>query len=177
MAAFESHAARAATGLALAGLLAACAPASGERDADGPDGVLADLAGADGMTIHALFPYEHEYMEGGEHADEAETVPRFHGQPVLGTATVDDAATRDQLLALVERGIESSDGTVAACFDPRHGFSVEKDGVVTDLLVCYACLSMEVFVDGERADGHLTVEAVEPRITEIFEDLGLEIAE
>lgn len=129
------------------------------------------------MTIHALFPYEHEYMEGGEHADEADTVARFHGQPVLGTARVDDLATRDLILQLVERGIEASDGTVAACFDPRHGISVAIDGATIDFLICYECLSMEVYRNGERADGHLTVEAVEPELTRLFEDHGLVIAE
>lgn len=152
---------------------------NGPRHASGPvpDGLLGHLAGSDAMTIHATHPYEHEFMEGGEFEDRADTVPRFHGQPVLGTAQVTDAALRDRLLALVERGIEASDGRVAMCFDPRHALSIVKDGRVTDLLICFECYSMSVWVDGAKLEGHLTARSVEPGVSAIFEDLGLAIAE
>lgn len=174
MARFESLAVRLGLSGALVAALAACVPSPAEH---GPVGVLAHLVDADAMTVHALHPYEHEYMDGGEFADQAETVERFCEQPILGTATVDDAATRDLLLRLVERGIAASDGSVAACFDPRHGISVEKDGVTTDFLICFECLSMDVFVDGVEGKGHLTSNAVEPDVSAIFGDLGLTIAE
>lgn len=157
--------------------LVACSNGPARAKGPVPDGVLAHLAGSDAMTIHATHPYEHEFMEGGDFADQADTVARFHDQPVLGTAEVTDAALRDRLLALVERGIEASDGRVAACFDPRHGISVTVDGEVTDLLICFECHSMAAWVGGVAADGHRTANSVEPEVSRIFEELGLEIAE
>ena len=40
---------------------------------------------------------------------------------MLRRAEIGPAAQQREILELVERGIRESDGTIAACFDPRHG--------------------------------------------------------
>jgi hypothetical protein len=45
---------------------------------------------------------------------------------------------------------------VAGCFIPRHGLRLKGGGKTVDLVICFQCLSAEVFVDGERQKGFLT---------------------
>ena len=103
----------------------------------------------------------------------------WHDFGVLGRATLSDAAECAELAQLILRGIRESDGTVAACFDPRHGLRVEEQGKVLELLICYECLSMQVF-EGSIAPGGkpawlLTSSTPEPGVTRIYERAGLRI--
>ncbi|QDU83377.1 hypothetical protein Pla163_04760 [Planctomycetes bacterium Pla163] len=154
--------------VAAAGVLAvACAPTPVVAT-----GVLAGLAQSDAMTIHALYPYLVRNEDGQPVDDDSET---FHGYRILGSADVDDPSRRDLLVRLVERGIEDSDGRVAACFNPRHGLSIVVDGQVTDLVICFECHSMSVYEDGVEVAGHLTARGLAPQVTALFEEAGLTI--
>jgi len=132
-----------------------------------PTGVLADLVGADSARVYALHPYPH--------AVEADPGPRFHDYLVLGEAELADVADGDYLLALLELGIEGSDGRVAGCFNPRHGLRVEKDGRTTDFVICFECFSMEVHEDGAATGGHETSSEPERVVTAFYEARGLTI--
>lgn len=137
----------------------------GER----PSGVLAALADADSVEVLALHPYPYQLeKDGGD-------LEQFHGYGILGRASLGNQASGNELVALIERGIEASNGMVAACFNPRHGLSVTVGGVDWDLLICYECLSMQVYRDGKKQDGHLTAELVEPKVSAIYRAAGLVI--
>ncbi len=138
---------------------------TGER----PDGVLAALADADQVEILALHPYPYQMEKDGQDLEE------FHGYGVLGQAPLRDQASRNELIATIERGIEASNGMDAACFNPRHGLSVTVNGSTWDLLICYECLSMQVYRDGEEQNGHLTAELVEPEVSAVYRAAGLVI--
>ena len=153
--------------LLIALLLAACSGSQTESGVQ-PDGILASLADADHVELVALHPYPHE-IEGEQE------IERLHGYGVLGRAALNDLAQGNQVLALIEQGIEASNGMVAACFNPRHGLTVTQGDEVWDLVICFECLSMQVYLDGERNGGHLTVERYEPQVTAIFEAAGLTI--
>lgn len=154
-------------GIWLALSLAACSGSQTESGVQ-PDGVLAALANPDRVELVALHPYPHQ-IEGEEEME------RLHGYGVLGRAALDDSAQGNEVLALIEQGIEASNGMVAACFNPRHGLTVTQGEEVWDLVICFECLSMQVYLDGERNGGHLTVERYEPQVTAIFETAGLTI--
>jgi hypothetical protein len=64
----------------------------------------------------------------------------FYGYPVLGKVAIDDPKRREALIVAFNRGIARSDGTMANCFWPRHALRLEKDGKVTDYLICFQCL-------------------------------------
>ena len=147
--------------------VAACSGSPTESGAQ-PDGVLKAFADAQQVTLVALHPYPHE-LEGDA------SLERLNGYGVLGRSELRDAATANQVLALVEQGIEASQGMVAACFNPRHGLTVTTSDAVWDIVICYECLSMQLYRDGERDGGHLTAESVEPQVTAIFEAAGLSI--
>lgn len=78
----------------------------------------------------------------------------FHGFQILGKTTVKDAQTRKKLVAALKKGIADSNGDVALCFNPRHGIRFTHDGNTIDLVICYECLSVYVYV-GDKKEGEI----------------------
>ena len=54
------------------------------------------------------------------------------------------------ILAALRKGVADSDGMVAACFNPRHGIEATYEGKTVELVICFECLSISGWVDGER---------------------------
>ncbi|TWU43689.1 hypothetical protein Poly51_62110 [Rubripirellula tenax] len=73
----------------------------------------------------------------------------FHDYAVLGS-TVVTRTEQDRLFESLSEGVEASVGAIAACFDPRHGIRVEHDGKVYDFLICFECLQIYWYTDGEN---------------------------
>jgi hypothetical protein len=80
----------------------------------------------------------------------------FHGWRVLGKTELKDKADRKRLAEALRQGAEDNFGTQAKCFNPRHGIRLKGDGKVIDLVICFECLQVKVFVDGDSKDGFLT---------------------
>lgn len=141
-------------------------PSIGDRLSDAAQAVL---RAPDVFEVLSIDP-----MSGWE--DPAEDAALFHDYVELGRAAVDDAALQRQVVALLYKGIRENDEMVAACFNPRHGVHAVKGETTVDLVICYECLQIYVFVDdGERASC-LTGESVEPALSRIWRDIGLTIA-
>lgn len=140
--------------------------------------VIRVLRSPDSLEILALDPVP----VAARRAD-ARTLPiekEFHGYEILGHAPLNDDVVRQELVELVLRGIQESDGRVAACFDPRHGIRAVKEGKVLDMLICYECLQVEIhyseLVEEKGRLGVLTANTVEPDVTRIYRSAGLAIA-
>ena len=69
----------------------------------------------------------------------------FHGFGVLGKAELRDPRDRAELVASLRQGIADSDGKVAACFNPRHGIIARRGNESVELLICFECLSLQIF--------------------------------
>jgi hypothetical protein len=80
----------------------------------------------------------------------------FHGWQVLGKTEVKAEAARKRLAEALRLGAEDNFGMAAACFIPRHGLRLKDEGKTVDLVICFQCLQVQVFVDGERKEGFLT---------------------
>lgn len=78
----------------------------------------------------------------------------FHGYKVMGSVKL-ETKERAKLLAAFYKGIADSDGVVAACFIPRHGLRAMADGKTVEVVICYQCLSMKVYIGG-KAESALT---------------------
>ena len=100
----------------------------------------------------------------------------FHGHKVLGRATLADSAVMLDLLNLIARSYRANDTTVAACFSPRHGVRVREAGSIVDLQICFECLQMKVFRDGERVHSGLMASTYEPLVSKIYRSAGLALA-
>ena len=55
---------------------------------------------------------------------------------------------------------------VAMCFNPRHGIHVVRGETVHDLVICFECLQVEVFENGQPAKGFLVSDSPQS----VFED-------
>ena len=100
---------------------------------------------ADSFDLYSLNP-----------ESEGEDKNGFHGYTVLGKTTLKDKATREKVLAAIKKGVGDSDGKAARCFIPRHGVHAVHKGKTVDLVICFQCLQIRVFVDGKRTQGFLT---------------------
>jgi hypothetical protein len=74
---------------------------------------------------------------------------RFDGHVILGSTAVQDRQTQADLRDALIAGIRSSNGSEAACFNPRHGIRVTAGNVVTDFVICFECKQVEVWRDGK----------------------------
>ena len=166
---------RAAAALLLATAAGGCGGVEdrGDSPPSRPSEVEADLhqvlTEAETFTIYALHPYPHQ-TEDEEWADR----PRLDDYVILGEAEVDRAAALATMRA-VYQGIRDSDGTVAACFNPRHGIRATLGDRTVDLVICYECLSMQAHRDGEHAQNLRTTEAPGNTLTAIWREAGLTI--
>jgi len=78
----------------------------------------------------------------------------FHGFPILGEVEIKNATDRTALIDSLVKGVEASVGTVAYCFDPRHGLRVMTNSTHYDLSICFECsqiaLTTSMAVDRSR---------------------------
>ena len=75
---------------------------------------------------------------------------RFHGWKVLGQTTIKDADVRKKVLDAVLKGIQENKGEAANCFQPRHGLHATHEGKTVDLVICFECLQIRAYGDGDN---------------------------
>ena len=66
---------------------------------------------------------------------------------------------------------------VAGCFNPRHGIRLIGGGETTDLVICFECLQVQVFVDGRRPGGFLTSASPQPAFDQVLLAAGIALPE
>jgi hypothetical protein len=91
----------------------------------------------------------------GEDGKVVEVKDGFHGWQVLGKTGVKTMAGRKRLVAALRLAAEDNFGMAANCFIPRHGLRLKGGGQTVDLVICFQCLQVAVFVDGKRQEGFL----------------------
>lgn len=80
----------------------------------------------------------------------------FYNHRVLGRMNVADPATRATLTQALSDGARESDGSIMACFNPRHGIRATRGGRVTELVICFECKQVRVYQNGRRVSSFLT---------------------
>ena len=129
---------------------------------------LAFLEAAPSWTIYSLDP-------GREIGPDFSISPAFHGWKILGQTQV-NATKTPALLAALRKGIQESDGRVAACFNPRLGIQATRNGHTMDFVVCFQCLSMEVFYDSQRNNGYTITESPAKIFDDVLRDAAIPLA-
>jgi hypothetical protein len=117
-----------------------------------PDVVLKLFAKADSFELYSLDPER----KPGAQEKPVEGKDGFHGWKVLGKIALNDEARRKKLADALRQGAEDNFGMVAGCFIPRHGLRLKGEGKTVDLVICFQCLQVNVFVDGKQDKGFLT---------------------
>ena len=150
--------------LSLLLLLAACAP----HHAVFSPAVEGVLNAPETVELLALHPLPHD-------APPASRADDFYGYRVLGRAPLVDADARVELVEAVKDGVRGSDGTFAACFEPRHGLRFTRGTDTVELVICYECLALDVYGPGGAREHHTTISGVQPRVDRLFAGVGLRV--
>jgi hypothetical protein len=107
-----------------------------------PKGAREAFEKAAQFELYSLDPFKGQQNEGDS---------SFHGWKVLGKTAL-KGANAQTVREAVEKGRSDSDGSVAKCFNPRHGLRFTVDQKTYDFVICYQCLSAEVY-DGDNGLG------------------------
>src|SRR5260370_6536987 len=86
--------------------------------------------------------------------DVADKRERFHDYPVLGSLRITNPKQRSELLAALYKGVMDSDGSVASCFNPRHGIKATAGTNWIELVICFECSYMKGY--GSASGGGAT---------------------
>jgi hypothetical protein len=87
----------------------------------------------------------------------------FHGHTILGQTEIKDTVTRRRLVAAFNHGVSDHDGSVAACFVPHHGVRVKQGTQTIDLVICFMCAQVKVYINGQESETILI--STSPRAT------------
>jgi hypothetical protein len=128
--------------LSLAILLAATTACDGGESI--PAAELKILRNAESFELFSLDPDQRNQPKEGS----------FQSWKILGSTKL-DAATRAKVLAALEKGVSESDGTVAGCFNPRHGIRATSGGQTVELVICFECMSASTYLNGTLGKGFL----------------------
>jgi len=87
-----------------------------------------------------------------------------------------NAAKSLALLAALRKGIQESDGTVAACFEPRLAIRATQNGHTVDVIICFHCMYIEVVYDEKLIPGYTTTASAEKIFDDVLRDAGIPLA-
>ena len=162
-----------AAGLALASCSTVSDPGSGPLAVDFGDELAQQhrdvLFGATSLELVAVDP---DWPTEESRADPS----TLHGYGVRGRATITDRDLRLELLTALADGARENDGMVAACFNPRHAILAELDGKTCELIICFECLTFQVWDGTERVEVVDLSETPRATFDRIYTAEGLTIA-
>lgn len=130
-----------------------------------PAAVREALAGAKSLELYSLDP---------SHQEE---VPKdnFHDWKILGKTSIEDAGQRKQLVSALQNGVAESFGAAAACFNPRHGIRALHEGKTVDLVICFECFQVQIYV-GDEQDSVLLTDSPQSVFDKLLSDAGVPLA-
>jgi hypothetical protein len=100
----------------------------------------------------------------------------LHGYTVRGRATIKDRAQRLELLKALGDGAKENNGMVAACFNPRHAIIATHGGKTCELIICFECLTLQVWDGTDKVEGVDLSETPRTTFDRIYTGKGLSIA-
>jgi hypothetical protein len=103
---------------------------------------------------------------------------RFHDYPVLGKVEITERNQLHEIVKAIKKGLVPPILKILgenACFIPRHGIRVIDSGHTIDLILCFECKNIEVYLDGRRSYyGPITLEA-EPALARSLSSAGVSV--
>lgn len=110
-----------------------------------PEAVEQMLDEPDRFVLYALDPHQ-------EHDNSGNVIPigdGFHSYRVLGKTEVRDKAEQRRLWQALRQAAADNHGMAANCFIPHHGLRVESNGRSVEMVICFHCLQVYVYWEGE----------------------------
>lgn len=136
-----------------------------------PEAVEKLLGRAEGFEVYSLDPERKTDQDGKV----VEVRDGFHGWRVLGKTEVKGEAERKRLADALRVGAEDNFGMAAGCFIPRHGLRLTGGGKAVDLVICFQCLAVQVYVGGQPGEGFLTTGEPRAAFDAVLKAAGVEL--
>lgn len=102
---------------------------------------------------------------------------RFHGHPIIGRTFISDPGVQRKLNDALRVGARESDGSMMACFNPRHGIRVTHGRQVTDFVICFECRQVEVFQDEKQIAFFITTSSPQSMFDQALRSVGVPLAD
>jgi hypothetical protein len=126
---------------------------------------------AEVFEVYSLDPDSEKNKEGNGKAAKND----FHGWTILGKTEVKGDAKQKRLSDALRLAAEDNFGMVANCFIPRHGMRLKGDGKTVDMVICFQCLSVKVFVNGEQKYNFLVTHDPQESFDTLLKDAGVKL--
>jgi hypothetical protein len=96
----------------------------------------------DKVFLYSLDPNDPRIYQGKlpENSDKL-----LHRYPILGQVEVTSPQEKASLFGALSKGVRESTGTLANCFDPRHGIRVISSKATNGFVICFACLQVQAY--------------------------------
>jgi hypothetical protein len=104
-----------------------------------PDPVENALASPNKITLYSLTPAGNDWKGTNS----------FHGYRVLGKVML-EGEEAFQVANEFKQAVFRADGSMASCFNPRHGLQVADKTHTFDFVLCYECRQMEVYENNKK---------------------------
>jgi|SRR5437773_2079470 len=155
--------------IVIAFVILGSAGCSGQKANKLPSAAKSILEKADQIELLSIDP-------GNRELDEPPPKGDYYTWKVLGKTVIEDADTHQSVISAVEQGIAES-GRPASCFDPRHAIHASYNGKAVDLLICFECKQILVYLDGQRQDSYLlTSSSPEPVLDKVLTQANVPLA-
>ena len=144
-----------------------------QQPAESPrDRIRAILSDPGQLEILALDPYgiDYDLVTLG-------LVEHLRGYEILHRAHIEDGELEAEIVRLVLLGIDQEVGERALCFNPRHGLRTEFGEASQEILICYECQLVLLYVDGNFVGNAPTGDSPAERMNAIWEAQGCPIHE
>jgi hypothetical protein len=105
-----------------------------------------------------------------------ESSEKFHEWMVLGKTEVKEPADRKKLVDALRLAAEDNAGTAIGHFIPRHGLRLTSGKETVELVICFECLSIQVYVNGNMAKGFLTTGDPQKEFDAILNAAGVKLS-
>jgi hypothetical protein len=133
-----------------------------------PAEATAILVNADELEFYSLEPLER--------ASQGEQ--KLHGWKVVGKTTLTSPTQIEELLVALKEGLADPHKGGATCFDPRHAIRGSWEGRTVELLVCFECDWVYVYLDeGAKETAQVEISrAAERTFNRFLTDAGIPLA-
>src|SRR5262245_49018124 len=102
--------------------------------------------------------------------DAAKQKDRFCGWGVRSSVKVTDKGKRKELVASIQKAVADSSATEKRmCFYPHHGLRAVGSGKTVEMVICFQCRQIKVYVDKEALDTVVTTRDPEDILDKLLE--------
>jgi hypothetical protein len=135
-----------------------------------PSAAMSILEKAEEIELISLDP-------GHPEKDERPPKGDYFGWKELGRTTIEDAETRRRVVSAVATGLAEATGAGANCFDPRHALHASHKDKTVEILICFQCSQVLVYVNDKRQDPYLAISgSPQPVLDKILADANVPLA-